>query len=172
MVTLAQTGGMGWFSWFWMIVLLGLGGFMILLVLLQRGRGGGLVGALGGAGGQSAFGTRAGDVFTKITVVVATLWVITAGVGGIALRNAATAGSSSLPSQTETAPVEPDQPVASTVNIDDADTTDDAAPADTTDEATSEDAVTAPALPETTEETEAAAEPSGDEPASEEPATE
>ncbi|RLS51073.1 MAG: preprotein translocase subunit SecG, partial [Planctomycetota bacterium] len=38
--------------------------FLILLVLIQRGRGGGLAGAFGGAGGQSAFGTKAGDVFT------------------------------------------------------------------------------------------------------------
>ena len=49
--------------------------FLILLVLIQRGRGGGLTGALGGAGGQSAFGTKAGDVFTKITVGVATFWI-------------------------------------------------------------------------------------------------
>ena len=34
--------------------------FLILLVLVQRGRGGGLAGALGGMGGQSAFGTKAG----------------------------------------------------------------------------------------------------------------
>ncbi|MFM9196710.1 MAG: preprotein translocase subunit SecG, partial [Planctomycetia bacterium] len=36
--------------------------FLILLVLVQRGRGGGLAGALGGMGGQSAFGTKAGDL--------------------------------------------------------------------------------------------------------------
>ena len=50
--------------------------FLVLLVLVQRGRGGGLAGALGGAGGSSAFGAKAGDVFTKITIVVATLWII------------------------------------------------------------------------------------------------
>ena len=50
--------------------------FLILLVLIQRGRGGGLAGALGGAGGQSAFGTKAGDVFTKITVGVAAFWIL------------------------------------------------------------------------------------------------
>jgi preprotein translocase subunit SecG len=49
--------------------------FLILLVLIQRGRGGGLSGAFGGAGGQSAFGTKAGDVFTKITVGVAAFWI-------------------------------------------------------------------------------------------------
>lgn len=48
--------------------------FLILLVLIQRGRGGGLTGALGGPGGQSAFGSKAGDTFTLITVVVATVW--------------------------------------------------------------------------------------------------
>lgn len=49
--------------------------FLVLLVLVQRGRGGGLVGALGGPGGQSALGTKAGDVFTRITIVVATIWI-------------------------------------------------------------------------------------------------
>lgn len=50
--------------------------FMILVVLVQRGRGGGLAGALGGAGGSSAFGTKAGDVFTKITVGVFIVWLL------------------------------------------------------------------------------------------------
>ena len=50
--------------------------FLILLVLIQRGRGGGLAGAFGGAGGQSAFGTKAGDVFTRITVAVAAVWIL------------------------------------------------------------------------------------------------
>ena len=52
--------------------------FLILLVLIQRGRGGGLAGALGGMGGYSAFGTRAGDLFTKITIVAASLWILVA----------------------------------------------------------------------------------------------
>ena len=49
--------------------------FMILLVLVQRGRGGGLAGALGGPGGSSAFGTKAGDTFTKITSYTALIWM-------------------------------------------------------------------------------------------------
>ena len=52
-----------------------LSSFLVLLVLVQRGRGGGLTGALGGPGGQSAFGTKAGDLFTRITVGVATAWI-------------------------------------------------------------------------------------------------
>ena len=50
--------------------------FLILLVLVQRGKGGGLAGAFGGMGGQSAFGTKAGDLFTKITIGVASLWIV------------------------------------------------------------------------------------------------
>jgi len=62
------------------------GTLMILIILLQQGRGGGLVGALGGMGAQSAFGARAGDAFTGITVVLTVLWVLLAGFGGITLR--------------------------------------------------------------------------------------
>ena len=49
---------------------------LIVLVLIQRGKGGGLAGAFGGMGGQSAFGTKAGDLFTKITIVVAAFWIL------------------------------------------------------------------------------------------------
>ena len=49
--------------------------FLILVVLVQRGRGGGLSGAFGGLGGQSAFGAKAGDVFTRITIGVAAFWI-------------------------------------------------------------------------------------------------
>ena len=50
--------------------------FLILLVLVQRGRGGGLTGALGGMGGQSAFGARAGDTFTYVTIWAAAAWIL------------------------------------------------------------------------------------------------
>jgi preprotein translocase subunit SecG len=52
--------------------------FLIGLILLQRGRGGGLAGSFGGMGGQSAFGTKAGDIFTRITIVVAVIWILLA----------------------------------------------------------------------------------------------
>lgn len=57
----------------WALFLLSL--FLILLILVQRGKGGGLTGALGGPGGQSAFGTKAGDLFTKITSFAALGWI-------------------------------------------------------------------------------------------------
>jgi preprotein translocase subunit SecG len=50
--------------------------FLVLLVLIQRGKGGGLAGAFGGAGGSSPFGSRAGDTFTKVTLIVAAIWAI------------------------------------------------------------------------------------------------
>src|ERR1700749_33946 len=50
--------------------------FLMLLVLVQRGRGGGLAGALGGMGGSSAFGAKAGDVFTRVTIITASIWIV------------------------------------------------------------------------------------------------
>lgn len=51
---------------------------LICIILIQRGRGGGLAGAFGGVGGSSAFGTKAGDVFTRVTVGVAIAWILLA----------------------------------------------------------------------------------------------
>jgi preprotein translocase subunit SecG len=67
--------------WEWLplplnFILLLLGLFMILLILIQRGKGGGLVGALSGVGGSSPFGSRAGDTFTRITIYVAVVWLL------------------------------------------------------------------------------------------------
>ena len=56
------------------LLLIGL--FMILLILIQRGKGGGLIGALGGTGGSSPFGSRAGDQFTRLTIYVAIIWLL------------------------------------------------------------------------------------------------
>src|SRR5881398_3374671 len=44
--------------------------FLILLVLIQKGRGGGLSGAFGGGGGNTAFGSKTGDVLTWGTSIV------------------------------------------------------------------------------------------------------
>jgi preprotein translocase subunit SecG len=67
------------------IVFLFVGLLLIFVILLQRGRGGGLAGAFGGAGGQSAFGTKAGDVFTRITIGIAIVWVLMAVLTGYAM---------------------------------------------------------------------------------------
>lgn len=65
----------GW-SYFCGILLFLVSVFLVLLILVQRGRGGGLTGALGGMGGQSAFGTKAGDMFTRVTMATAVIWVL------------------------------------------------------------------------------------------------
>jgi len=76
-----------YFSYFLMTLLMFAGLFLIGLILLQRGRGGGLAGAFGGMGGQSAFGTKAGDVFTKITIGVASAWILLCAGSVVALHN-------------------------------------------------------------------------------------
>ena len=65
-----------WLHYLFMIPLGLISVFLILVILVQRGRGGGLTGALGGMGGASAFGTKAGDLFTKITIAVAFVWIV------------------------------------------------------------------------------------------------
>lgn len=50
---------------------------LIIVVLLQKGRGGGLGAAFGGAG-SSAFGTKTGDVFTWVTIVLTALFLLLA----------------------------------------------------------------------------------------------
>ena len=83
--------------------------FLIMLILIQRGKGGGLTGALGGPGGQSAFGSKAGDTFTVITVVVASLWGFTCAVTMLLL------GTDSMP------PASADEPKVSAGPDDEAD---------------------------------------------------
>jgi preprotein translocase subunit SecG len=66
-------------------------GAMILLVLIQRPQGGGLSGAFGAGGGgggagQTAFGTKTGDVLTGATITIFLLFLITAIVLNFATR--------------------------------------------------------------------------------------
>jgi preprotein translocase subunit SecG len=98
-----------------MILLLLTALVLIVLVLIQRGKGGGLSGAFGGMGGQSAFGTKAGDLFTKITIVVAAFWIVLCIVSALVLGK----GGGGLLSPTggtrppaPSAPASPDKPPA------------------------------------------------------------
>jgi preprotein translocase subunit SecG len=65
----------GW-SIFLNIVVLVLSLMLLFIILIQRGKGGGLAGAFGGMGGSSAFGSKAGDTFVKITLYLAAIWVL------------------------------------------------------------------------------------------------
>lgn len=80
-------------AWLWMFLLkfmmVAAAVIVVILVLLQKGKGGGLAGALGGMGGQSAFGTKAGDLFTKVTIGVASVWILTCVVAAMAARHLA-----------------------------------------------------------------------------------
>lgn len=50
---------------------------LIIAVLLQSGKDAGLSGAFGMGGGQTIFGARAGDVMSKVTVVLAVTFMAT-----------------------------------------------------------------------------------------------
>lgn len=62
--------------------------FLMLVILIQRGRGGGLVGAFGGSSGQT-FGAKTGDVFTWITVGFAAVFVLLSVFGNYAFDQSA-----------------------------------------------------------------------------------
>jgi preprotein translocase subunit SecG len=87
--------------WAWLpgplnLILLLLGAFLILLVLIQRGKGGGLIGALGGAGGSSPFGSRAGDQFTRLTIYVALIWLFLTMIQVKAIQESAIRGGGAV----------------------------------------------------------------------------
>lgn len=106
---------MSWGQWFLGFVLMSTCLLLILVILLQRGRGGGLAGAFGGAGGSSAFGAKTGDVFTWITVVVATVFVLLSIVTNFAYDESGdvvppSAGVEVVPTTTPTSPTTPPAP--------------------------------------------------------------
>jgi preprotein translocase subunit SecG len=50
---------------------------LVVIVLLQSGKGGGLTGIFGsGGGGQTIFGARAGDIMTKTTTALAVCFMV------------------------------------------------------------------------------------------------
>lgn len=106
---------MSWGQWFLGFVLMSTCLLLILVVLLQRGRGGGLAGAFGGSGGSSAFGAKTGDVFTWITVVVATVFVLLSIVTNFAYDESGdvvppSADVQVVPTTTPTSPTTPPTP--------------------------------------------------------------
>ena len=62
--------------------------FLLLVVLLQQGKGGDMASAFGGGGSQTAFGARAGaTVLTKATTVLGVLFMLGAILIGIMGRS-------------------------------------------------------------------------------------
>jgi preprotein translocase subunit SecG len=71
--------------------------FMILLVLIQKGRGGGLASAFGGMGGNTAFGSKTGDVLTWATSVVFGIFLLLAITLNVMAEKKAGVGTTPLP---------------------------------------------------------------------------
>ena len=65
-----------WYSHLLNVAVIVLGLILMLSVLIQRGKGGGLAGAFGGAGGSSPFGSRSADQFVRVTLWFAGVWVL------------------------------------------------------------------------------------------------
>ena len=66
----------------WLLIAVGL----ILIVLIQKGRGGGLSSAFGGGGANSLLGTKTGDFLTWVTISLVALFLIIAVVMGKFMR--------------------------------------------------------------------------------------
>lgn len=81
------------------------------IVLIQKGRGGGLTAAFGGGGGGGAFGAKTGDVFTGITVVLAFVYLLLTVFGNFVLRpdQQALAAQNAIQRPPGTTPVQPAQ---------------------------------------------------------------
>lgn len=84
---------------------------LMVVILLQRGKGVGLAGAFGGSGGHAAFGAKTGDFLTWVTIVGAAVMLLFAVVlnyvfvpGGPDLEGAAP------PPTAEETPAEPAPP--------------------------------------------------------------
>lgn len=75
---------LNWSQWFMAVLIIGTCLLLILVILLQKGRGQGLTGAFGGGGGGGAFGAKTGDVFTWITVIFAGIFLMMAVVANFA----------------------------------------------------------------------------------------
>ncbi|HEY8665734.1 MAG TPA: preprotein translocase subunit SecG [Tepidisphaeraceae bacterium] len=75
--------------------------FLILLVLIQKGRGGGLASAFGGAGGNTAFGSKTGDVLTWATSIVFGVFLLLAIALNLITNNLYSHSASGLPAVTE-----------------------------------------------------------------------
>lgn len=71
----------GFWADFFTFLQVAVGLFLIFIIMLQRGKGGGLVGALGGMGGASAFGPKADIQVLKLTIGLAIAWVVIACAG-------------------------------------------------------------------------------------------
>ncbi len=91
------------------IALVAVSVLMIGLILLQKNRGAGLSGALGGVGGHTAFGTKTGDVMTWITVALTSLFLLLSIVGNYVFEPAPRPAGAAIAPAGATPPVDGSQ---------------------------------------------------------------
>ncbi|MHC4742322.1 MAG: preprotein translocase subunit SecG [Planctomycetota bacterium] len=94
---------------------------LILIILVQKGRGGGLSAAFGGAGASSILGSKTGDFLTWVTIILVGLFLLLAVVLGKFYRpSPGDFGSGAPQNQQAPPPAEADnedvQPTLSDVN--------------------------------------------------------
>jgi preprotein translocase subunit SecG len=72
---------------------------LILIILLQKGRGGGIGAAFGGAGASSLLGTKTGDFLTWVTIALVVLFL---GLGVVLAKYYRTGGPEGLEATPQT----------------------------------------------------------------------
>src|SRR5437016_7961933 len=82
--------------------------FLILLVLIQKGRGGGLASAFGGGGGNTAFGSKTGDVLTWATSIIFGIFIALAVVLNLLAEKKSVAAAPPMLPLTTAAPTNPE----------------------------------------------------------------
>jgi len=115
---------------------------LVLLILIQRPKGGGLAGAFGGAGGgtdQAMFGAKTGDALTWITVTLFVLFLLLAM--GLTWTTQAAMNATDVP--VYNLPVDVENPTQATDESTDAASEADAATADTAADAVNDAAANA-----------------------------
>src|SRR5512139_2123787 len=84
---------------------------LILIVLLQKGRGGGISAAFGGGGAGSLLGTKTGDFLTWVTIGLVAVFLTMSVLMGLFMRPVATEDLLGSPAPV-TAPAAPETPAA------------------------------------------------------------
>ena len=88
--------------------------FLLVVVLMQQGKGGGLQAAFGGSGSDAAFGARASaSVLTRATTVFGALFMV----GSMALAIMGQRGTSSVLSGVDGPGLQPPAPVSAPADL-------------------------------------------------------